>query len=175
MVPLLFFIQKTLAGLALQLEEENIILYSAFNTMSSTKFCGSKAIDYCCSVSSSVCLTFNGLDLENSLRGYDQVLRRFVKSAARQDEAVAITFIVDTATCSDEDRVDCSALINRLLRKLWSEANSKVFLRMLSLRVNNCVEHSLPCTPIWPPSTALQLFGNLIFFIFILAYIANVF
>ena len=58
-----------------------IILYSSFNSIFSSKFCGSKAIDYLCSLDSgNLCIVLKSDEVDSNIRVYEQIFRRLLKS-----------------------------------------------------------------------------------------------
>lgn len=58
-----------------------IILYSSFNSIFSSKFCGSKAIDYLCSLDSgNLCIILKSDEVDSNIRVYEQIFRRLLKS-----------------------------------------------------------------------------------------------
>lgn len=58
-----------------------IILYSSFKSLFSSKFCGSKAIDYLCSLDSgNLCIILKTDEVDSNIRVYEQIFRRLLKS-----------------------------------------------------------------------------------------------
>jgi len=58
-----------------------IILYSSFNSIFSSKFCGSKAIDYLCSLDAgNLCIILKSDEVDSNIRVYEQIFRRLLKS-----------------------------------------------------------------------------------------------
>ena len=66
-----------------------LVLYSSFDKIYSSKFCGCKAVDYYLQLPGKVCVAVKSADLESVLVGCDQIFRRLLQQGkARLSSAV---------------------------------------------------------------------------------------
>lgn len=133
-----FMIYTHLSGVSLEVLKSTAVLYATFNSTFSNKFCGAKAVDYQCSLSSSEvqpCLTVAmvATDLELALQSYDQIFRRLLKfvhdkvstDVARQ--GLTVTVLLDESGAETESSIaDYTKQIEAFLNQLWIEHYDKV-------------------------------------------------
>jgi hypothetical protein len=108
-----------LIGLCVDMGSHGAFLFTAFDSMFSPKFCGSKAADFCGSVSNSVFVLLTAKDVTETLNGYDQIFRRIIKKVISASSPVqSITFLVKYESVSSED---ISKEIKDRLAEIWSD------------------------------------------------------
>lgn len=103
------------------------MLLACYDTMFSSKFCGSKAADFCGAVSDSVVVVLPANDLAEYLSGHDQALRRVLKIAsdrqATDSRPASMLILVDTTSAPSDDDSTAKAIndIIATVNTLWSE------------------------------------------------------
>lgn len=130
-----------------------VILHSTFDRMYSSYFCGSKAIDFQCSLHASsaagtICVALQSSELDLALQSYDQVFRRLAKYAFEKQRAtssdgpVEVVIIMGERAGTGEDSTTgaYAEQIETFLRKMWSESYSEVcyFHLFLSFMQGHC-------------------------------------
>lgn len=111
-------------GICMKISGSAIALCPSYQTMyhSQNKFCGAKAIDYCGSVSSQVCILLPVLDIEESLAGYDQIFRRLFLKAVVQKKKLDLVVLVDNSVGSTSTDVNRAiSLINSRIGQITKE------------------------------------------------------
>ena len=108
----------------MDLNDRGAFLYTAFESMYSAKFCGSKAADYCGSVSNCVFVLLSGKDSTETLNGYDQLFRRMLtKIHASASPVRSLTFFVKlegpSGGASGVDIGGVTQEITRRLNEIW--------------------------------------------------------
>jgi len=86
-------------GILLDLKIPVAYLYTAFDSMYSVTFCGSKAVDYYKCLPGKICIALKYVDLDSVLVGYDQIFRRILKhdgAASNGTASSEVVFLVDT-------------------------------------------------------------------------------
>jgi hypothetical protein len=94
--------------------------------MYSSKFCGSKAADYCSTVSNCVFILLSGKDASETLNGYDQLFRRMLTKINNSLSTVrSITFFVKlegpSGTVSSVDIGAVTQDITNRLNDIWAD------------------------------------------------------
>lgn len=123
----------------MEIIKSTAILYSAFNSTFSTKFCGAKAVDYQCQLSATdvrPCMTFAmaAADLELALHSYDQLFRRLLKFKhdvaidEQSKQMLTVTVLLDAGSDANTDgSVELyGSKIKGFLQQLWAEQYDKV-------------------------------------------------
>ena len=116
-----------------------LVLYSSFDKIYSSKFCGCKAVDYYLQLPGKVCVAVKSADLESVLVGCDQIFRRLLQQgkarlssavnessdSARVDpQRLELCFLVSTESPSADSTADSdgdgdgSALRQRIAARL---------------------------------------------------------
>lgn len=113
-------------GLHLDLNDRGAFLYAAFESMYSPKFCGSKAADYCSTVSNFMFILLSGKDASETLNGYDQLFRRMLTKIHNSLSTVrSITFFVKlegpSGTVSNVDIGAVTQDITKRLNEIWAD------------------------------------------------------
>ena len=108
----------------MDLNDRGAFLYTAFESMYSAKFCGSKAADYCGSVANCVFVLLSGKDSSETLNGYDQLFRRMLtKIHASSSPVRSLTFFVKlegpSGGASGVDIGGVTQEITRRLNDIW--------------------------------------------------------
>jgi hypothetical protein len=116
-------------GVLLEVTDRAAFAYTAFETMFSPKFCGSKAADYCSTVSNCIFVLLSGKDASETLHGYDQLFRRMLgKIHASSSPVRSITFFVKVEGASGgTSGVDIGAVtqeITRHLQDMWADLDA---------------------------------------------------
>lgn len=120
--------------------KDTAILYAAFNTTFSAKFCGAKAVDYQCLLSTSpvqpsLTIAMAATDLELALYSYDQLFRRLLKfkhDSVTEDQSkqlLTVTVLLDESGVdadSNSGVQQYASQIDAFLRQLWTEQYDKV-------------------------------------------------
>ncbi|KAJ1439662.1 hypothetical protein B484DRAFT_476861 [Ochromonadaceae sp. CCMP2298] len=117
-------------GVSLDLTADQAVLYSSFDRMFSPKMCGSKAIDFQCSLPGSVCVAVRALDLSSSLQGFEQLFRRLLNSAEQSPKHVLLLVDERGAASGDYERI-----LGQFLGSLWAEEHSGDLSSALTLKV----------------------------------------
>lgn len=124
----------------LEKKDSVLVLYSSFDKIYSSKFCGCKAVDYYLQLPGKVCVAVKSADLESVLVGCDQIFRRLLQqgkaklsSASAVNESsdsvepqrLELCFLVstespsaDSTADSDGDDGDGSTLRQRIAARL---------------------------------------------------------
>ena len=102
-------------------------LYTAFDSMFSAKFCGSKAADFCGSTSNGLCFLLSAKDVTETLTGYDQIFRRVMKKLQAGASPVQnILFFVKSDTGSADISEALSSEIKARMSEIWSDYDGQV-------------------------------------------------
>mmetsp|Transcript_30916 Transcript_30916/g.29529 ORF Transcript_30916/g.29529 Transcript_30916/m.29529 type:complete len:544 (-) Transcript_30916:32-1663(-) len=128
-------------GLCLDMNERGAFVYTAFDNMYSTKFCGSKAADFCGSISNSLCILLSARDVTETLNGYDQIFRRVLKKVmdSSMQSLTSLTILVSNEGTSEEEKEEVSVEINNRLSEIWKdlspvgEISDKITVEILSM------------------------------------------
>lgn len=97
-------------------------LYASFSSMFSTKFCGSKAADFCGAVSSSIYILVSAKDLAETLNGHDQIFRRIIKKLQVNGSPLkSINFMVKVESGDNVAPEMFSAHIQERLSEIWDD------------------------------------------------------
>lgn len=89
-----------------------LVLYSSFDKIYSSKFCGCKAVDYYLQLPGKVCVAVKSADLESVLVGCDQIFRRLLQQGkARLSSASAVNESSDSARV-DPQRLELCFLVS---------------------------------------------------------------
>jgi hypothetical protein len=120
------------------------VLYSSYDSIYSTGFGGSKAIDYHCALHASpahttLCLAMRADDLDLSMKTFDQIFRRLSKYLSERYQAkgadgarkqpVQLVVLMDESEVdnSEESTVaDYEGRVQAYLAKIWEETDGKV-------------------------------------------------
>jgi hypothetical protein len=130
------------AGVQLDVSASNVILYSSFDRIFSSLFCGSKAADLCCALNTSpaataLCVATTSSELDLSLQSFDQIYRRLLKFAhekltlgADKRPLELVMFVDETGVteANDGTAAQYSDTITTFLRNMWNESYDKVQL-----------------------------------------------
>ena len=109
--------------------------------MYSSKFCGSKAADFCGAVSSSIYILVSAKDLTETLDGHDQIFRRIIKKLQINGSSLnSINFVVKVESGDSTVSNEFSAEISPRLSEIWndiagSEPVSVICLINLSIKL----------------------------------------
>ena len=108
------------------MNDRGAFLYTAFESMYSSKFCGSKAADYCSTVSNCVFILLSGKDASETLNGYDQLFRRMLSKLHSSVSTIrSITFFVKlegpSGTASNVDIGGVTQDITKRLNDIWTD------------------------------------------------------
>jgi hypothetical protein len=109
----------------LDISDRGAFLFTAFDSMFSTKFCGSRAADFCGSVSNNLCLLMSAKDVTETLTGYDQIFRRVMKklqSGASPVSTLAILVNFDSGSVENSEAL--SNEINGRLSEIWNDISN---------------------------------------------------
>jgi hypothetical protein len=102
-------------------------LYTAFDSMFSAKFCGSKAADFCGSTSNGLCLLMSAKDVTETLTGYDQIFRRVMKKLqAGASPVQSILFLVKSDSGSADNSEAITNEIKTRMSEIWSDYDGQV-------------------------------------------------
>ena len=113
-------------------------LYTAFDSMFSAKFCGSKAADFCGSTSNGLCLLMSAKDVTETLTGYDQIFRRVMKKLqAGASPIQSILFLVKSDSGSADNSDAITNQIKTRMSEIWSDYDGQVSGQALPLRKKN--------------------------------------
>lgn len=115
-------------GAYIDFTNRGAFLYSAFENMYSSKFCGSKAADYCGTVSNCIFVLLSSTDVEETLSGFDQVFRRLFKKISSSTSNVKLMTILvkqDDSSSNLFNEKDSDQLLLRL-NEIWSDINSEM-------------------------------------------------
>jgi len=118
-------------GICMTIAESAVALCPSYQNMyQPQKFCGAKAIDYCGSVSSQVCILLPVLDIEESLTGYDQIFRRLFWKAVVQKKKIDLIVLIDNTVKSNPSKVDgaitlVNSRIGEILKEVLAEFQDK--------------------------------------------------
>ena len=129
----LFPIQSSVIGLCLDMSDRAAFLYTAFDSMFSAKFCGSKAADFCGSTSNGLCFLMSAKDVTETLTGYDQIFRRVMKKLqAGASPVQSILFLVKSDSGSAEPDTLITNEIKTRMSEIWSDYDGQVRRRDLN-------------------------------------------
>ena len=107
------------------MNERAAFLYTAFDSMFSSKYCGSRAADLCGSTLNSLCLLVSAKDVTETLTGYDQIFRRIMmKLQAGVSPIQSIALLVNYETGSTQDSDEVSREIVDRLSKMWADVSN---------------------------------------------------
>jgi hypothetical protein len=113
------------SGLCLDMSDRAAFLYTAFDSMFSSKFCGSRAADFCGSVSNGICMLISAKDVTETLTGYDQIFRRVLKKLqAGATPIQKIAFLVNFEAGSENSADEISKEISDRLSQIWGDFSS---------------------------------------------------
>lgn len=150
------------------------VLYSSFDSLFSTQFCGSQAVDYFHSLSSSVtCFVLKAVELPSVLLGYDQLFRRLVKLAADREGGgpMEVVFVLDTSGVEESSLLSLSEKLTSYLEGLVPQVldnnnnNNKKLSDLLTLRIETeGLDGSLTSrlVPSDSPNTSLDVLSDLL-------------
>lgn len=111
-----------LSGLCLDMSDRAAFLYTAFDSMFSSKFCGSRAADFCGSVSNGICMLISAKDVTETLNGYDQIFRRVLKKLQAGSTPIQkIAFLVNFEAGSVNGADEISKEISDRLSQIWGD------------------------------------------------------
>ncbi|KAJ1430660.1 hypothetical protein B484DRAFT_418729 [Ochromonadaceae sp. CCMP2298] len=65
-------------GISMEALGPRLVLYSSFDRMFSDELCGSKAMDFHCALPGITCVAVRAVDIDATLRGYEQIFRRLL-------------------------------------------------------------------------------------------------
>jgi hypothetical protein len=120
------------------------VLYSSFDSIYSTGFGGSKAIDYHCALHSSpahatLCLAMRADDLDLSMKTFDQIFRRLARYLSEKyheksddrsgRQPVRLVVLMDESEVDNAEEssvADYEGRVQSYLAKIWEESDSKV-------------------------------------------------
>jgi hypothetical protein len=112
-------------GINLDCTGQGGFLHVSFEEMYSTKFCGSKAADFCGATSNCVAILVSSKDLSETLDGYDQILRRVLKKVAVGASPVqSIVFLVESNGMIAAETAE--NLISTKVGEIWADLTSEV-------------------------------------------------
>jgi hypothetical protein len=109
----------------LDISDRGAFLFTAFDSMFTTKFCGSRAADFCGSVSNNLCLLMSAKDVTETLTGYDQIFRRVMKklqSGVSPVQTLAIMVNFDAGSVENSETL--SNEITGRLSEIWSDIST---------------------------------------------------
>ena len=90
--------------------------------MYSSKFCGSKAADFCGAVSSNIYILVSAKDLTETLDGHDQIFRRIIKKLQINGSPLnSIDFILKVESGDSTVSNQFSAEILDRLSEIWND------------------------------------------------------
>lgn len=127
-----------ISGVLLDVVKDTAIIYAIFNTTYANTFCGTKATDLQCSLSSfeiqpCLCIAMVASDLDLALQSYDQVFRRMLSfkhdlSAGDDglDRGLAVTMLLDESAAEESSIAEYANKIELFLKQVWSEQYDKV-------------------------------------------------
>ena len=138
----------SVVGLCLDMSDRAAFLYTAFDSMFSAKFCGSKAADFCGSTSNGLCLLMSAKDVTETLTGYDQIFRRVMKKLqAGASPVQSILFLVKSDSGSADNSDAIAIEIKTRMSEIWSDYDGHVSEYDLILTCRPEVERKLPPAP----------------------------
>jgi hypothetical protein len=112
------------SGISLELTSGKVaVLNCGFDKLVSSKFCGVKAIEYCSAIADSICFISPGIDLVESLAGYDQIFRVLFSKLTLPGRKLNIRFLVDA---KKEDDANMEKHILTYLQSVWDDVVEKV-------------------------------------------------
>jgi hypothetical protein len=128
------------AGVQLDVSASSVILYSSFDRIFSSLFCGSKAADLCCALNTSpaataLCVATTSSELDLSLQSFDQIYRRLLKFAHEKltlgadNRPLELVMFVDETGVTEANHGTASQYsdtITTFLRNMWNESYDKV-------------------------------------------------
>lgn len=109
----------------MDISDRGAFLFTAFDSMFSTKFCGSRAADFCGSVSNSLCLLMSAKDVTETLTGYDQIFRRVMKklqSGVSPVQTLAIMVNFESGLVENSE-ILANEIVERL-SEIWSDISN---------------------------------------------------
>lgn len=116
--------------ISIDVTEYGAVLYTSFDNMFSSKFCGSKATDFCCDVSNSFVITSTAVDIDEILNSYDQVIRRLFNKIYRENIPVrSIAVILSDTSSSDLEQI--SKRVEKTFEKVWTEVSEQQYSKLL--------------------------------------------
>ena len=114
-----------IAGLCLDISDRAAFIYTAFDSMFSSKYCGSRAADVCGSSSNVICLLVSAKDVTETLIGYDQIFRRIMKKLqAGMSPVQSIAFLVSYDAGTAQDALEVTGEIVGRLSEMWSDIST---------------------------------------------------
>ena len=108
-------------GIYLDVSNQCLVLYSSFDSIFSSQFCGSKSIEFFKNINGSICFVLKGQEVDSVLSGYDQLFRRILKNAI--EKPIVVTFVVDM---QDFSSGDMSEKLLAYLRQLLPQVHDSV-------------------------------------------------
>ena len=109
----------------MDMSDRAAFLYTAFDSMFSSNYCGSRAADLCGSSSNALCLLVSAKDVTETLIGYDQIFRRIMKKLqAGVSPIQTIAFLVNYDAGSVQDSEEVSKEIVGRLSEMWSDIST---------------------------------------------------
>lgn len=113
-------------GLCLQLSLNGASIYSSYDSMISSEFCGAKAVDFSVLASNIVCVSLPLEGLEDSLIGYDQVFRRIVYKANLLKKKLSVKVVIDsTGLPRVENRNEIIDSITQKIKEIQDEVSNE--------------------------------------------------
>lgn len=126
--------------------------------MFSTKFCGSKTIDYQCSLcKDSICLVMKSDDFDSSLSVSDQIFRRILKLAhdrslnnnGKEVVPMQVSIVIDESRKSEVESIDYGSKLETYLNDIWTESYSKI-------RISDAIVLKVVIVNVSDPATIVQ-------------------
>jgi hypothetical protein len=112
-------------GINLDCTGQGGFLHVSFEEMYSTKFCGSKAADFCGTTSNCIAILMSSKDLSETLDGYDQILRRVLKKVTIGVSPVqSLVFLVKNNGMIATETA--GNLISTKVGEIWTDLTSQV-------------------------------------------------
>lgn len=121
----------------MEIDDSKAVIYATFSSMFSPKYCGSKAIEFQCSLPGSFCVAVKAVDLENALAGYEQIFRRMLKriydkkilDSTDASTPTHIKLLIDESHSSSDFNASLEEhrrIIDSYLQSIWQETYDKV-------------------------------------------------
>ena len=117
-------------GISLCLDGEKAVLYAAYKDMHSSKFSGSKATDFCCTLADCVVVVLPATDMMEVLQGHDQTLRRIAKKLSSPTcRAKSLLFLVDSTSALPSQPIESlSSAIQTHFSSVFEDTTGQVHL-----------------------------------------------
>ena len=116
--------------ISLDITEYGAVIYTSFDNMFSSKFCGSKATDFCSEVSNSFIITSTALDIDEILSSYDQVIRRLFNKIHLENIPInSITVILSDNASNDLEQI--TKKVEKTFEKIWSDISEQSYTKLL--------------------------------------------